>query len=259
MSEYLWQIIAILGLTSGIALISFYITNSIKIERMKIEMELRRDSSEFNAKLIPEREYLDRSIRDLYEGFAATSSQIQKLNEIVESSLQSNESVPVPDNSFERSLSLANNSNFLAGLGFNSDDIIASSNIFYLTPFTKQEEKTFDIVRKSCAELGLGLFRASEKFAGDSVLLSIIKSIVECRFVIANVNGRNPNVFYEIALAQMLEKRVILISKASENVEFNISHQSIVFYENMLELKLNLTQAIAKSGFTEINRNQKLL
>ena len=45
------------------------------------------------------------------------------------------------------------------------------------------------------------------------IIEDIWKSINEAKFLIADVTGRNPNVFYEIVVAHTIGKSVIIISQ----------------------------------------------
>lgn len=247
-----WQIFAAAALALATAAFLFFAMLSVRKQRMDAYRQ-RRDEHNFQLKLEPEREYLDERIRELYDSYASTAAQVAKLNEIVEYSLSSNPTLPSAKNSFQRSLKIAESSSFLKGIGINTSDISETNGIvFYLTSFSVQYENDFRTVRETCGELGLSVFRASEQRAQEQILTAIVRSIISSEFVIANISGRNPNVYYELAIAQMLEKRVILISSARETMEFDVKNQQILLYHGQNDLKILLTQAIARIGLSPV-------
>jgi hypothetical protein len=53
----------------------------------------------------------------------------------------------------------------------------------------------------------------------------------QSHFLIADVTGKNPNVFYEIGIAHTIGKYVIVISQKKDDVPFDIGHLRYIFYE----------------------------
>lgn len=65
-----------------------------------------------------------------------------------------------------------------------------------------------------------------------SIVENIKKEIARSTFVIADITGFNPNVFYEIGLAHALKKKVILIkNKCIGKLPFDISHLPVIVYD----------------------------
>lgn len=242
-----WQAFAIFSLAVIATGFSIYLTWQIKRDRLIILSKMRSESEDFSAALSPEREYLENQIRELYERYAHTNEQLENLNEMARLSLKSNKALPSPENSFERSLEIAKKSAFVQGLGVNTDEIIQNfGTAFVLTPFSKSEEMAFRYIREACGSMGMSAFRASEKYSRSPILNSIVASIISSDFIIANITGRNPNVFYEMAIAQMLEKRVVMISDGRSPAAFDVNHQTILIYDNPRELLNLLPQTIAR-------------
>lgn len=61
---------------------------------------------------------------------------------------------------------------------------------------------------------------------------------MESRYVIANLNGRNPNVYYELGIAQAIGKPVILIADVSsyKEIPFDLQSNRLLLYRNEGEL-----------------------
>ncbi len=59
----------------------------------------------------------------------------------------------------------------------------------------------------------------------------IWKSIREARFILAELTGRNPNVFYEIGLAHAIGKPIILLTRNQEDVPFDLKALRYRYYD----------------------------
>jgi hypothetical protein len=77
--------------------------------------------------------------------------------------------------------------------------------------------------------------RADEISSADIITDDIKRLISECKLVIAEISGFNPNVMHEIGLAQSLDKPTILICKDSfreSQIPSNIRHIRRIMYRN---------------------------
>lgn len=143
---------------------------------------------------------------------------------------------------------IVNNYEFIKSSGLEIEDLkIDDDLIFMLTPFNDIEWETFNVVRKACDKLHYKCVRGDEKNISGDILKSIIKTILEASIVIVNINGRNPNVFYELGIAHALGKKTILISKFGEELPFDVQSKNIILYKDLNELSEKITLAIIKS------------
>lgn len=65
--------------------------------------------------------------------------------------------------------------------------------------------------------------------------------------IVANIDGRNPNVFYELGIAHALGKEVILIAKSVEEVPFDIRSNKLIIYKDIQELSASLKKELTRS------------
>jgi hypothetical protein len=49
--------------------------------------------------------------------------------------------------------------------------------------------------------------------------------------LVAELTGRNPNVFYELGLAHALNKPVVLVSASQADVPFDLHHIRVIYYD----------------------------
>lgn len=144
--------------------------------------------------------------------------------------------------------------NFINKFGLKEDDFIVDSKmVFMLTPFSIEGNKVYHVTKKICSESGLSLYRGDEQHSNNDILDNIIKYIVKSRLIIANINGKNPNVFYELGIAHTLGKPVILICEADNELTnaFDIRQNNTVFYSNWDELETKLSKELVKILITD--------
>jgi hypothetical protein len=65
--------------------------------------------------------------------------------------------------------------------------------------------------------------------------------------VVADCTARNANVFYELGLAHVLGRPVILISQDSSDVPFNVRHIRVIRYEYTPRGMAAFEQQLAKA------------
>jgi hypothetical protein len=73
--------------------------------------------------------------------------------------------------------------------------------------------------------------RGDDVFGSNVVMDDITRSIRRARLIIADLTGRNPNVFYEVGIAHALNKQVLLMTQSIEDVPFDLRHRRALVYE----------------------------
>ena len=150
----------------------------------------------------------------------------------------------------EKELSINNNEStekILKNFGVDSFDFSEDKkSVFVLTPFLDKEYETFEIIKKTCVDVNLSCTRGDEVFRDKDILSHIIESIAKSSVIIANINGRNPNVFYELGICHSMGKPVILVSKNKNNLPFDIQSKNIVFYNDLTDLQAQLKNELLK-------------
>jgi hypothetical protein len=123
---------------------------------------------------------------------------------------------------------------------------------FVLMPFSLPwSEQVWDavrqIVRSAPLTPQLDCVRADDLF-GHDVLHDIVAAIQSCEVVIADITGRNPNVFYELGIAHAFGKRVVLLTQSVDDIPFDIQRFRHVIYatteEGMSRLAYGMTGAL---------------
>jgi hypothetical protein len=82
---------------------------------------------------------------------------------------------------------------------------------------------------------GLRSVRADDDiFATGKIVDQIWSGIQSAKVLVAELTGRNPNVFYELGLAHALQKPVVLVSATEKDVPFDVQHIRVIYY-NVLD------------------------
>lgn len=93
-------------------------------------------------------------------------------------------------------------------------------------PFTTIYE---DCIRPPLEDAGFKVMKADDIFApGNYVTENIWRLINRSALLVADVTGKNPNVFYELGIAHTVGRDVIIVSQKKEDVPFDI--QSLQYY-----------------------------
>lgn len=102
---------------------------------------------------------------------------------------------------------------------------------FVIMPFTpKWSACVFQTIKDVLAESGMKCIRADEQY-GHQILEDVWKGICEASLVVADVTSRNPNVYYELGIAHVLGRRVLLITQDIADIPFDTRVYRHVLYQ----------------------------
>jgi hypothetical protein len=105
---------------------------------------------------------------------------------------------------------------------------------FVLMPFSplKLSEIYEQYVRPPIEQLGLRCLRADDISKSTKIMQDIWEHINRARVVVAEMTCRNANVFYELGMAHVLGKDVILLSQSTADVPFDLAGVRHIRYED---------------------------
>ncbi len=143
---------------------------------------------------------------------------------------------------------------FFKSLGIDSSDlIIDKKSVFVLTPFVESESKTYMVIQEVCNTVGLNCRRGDEEYRKNDILAHIVTGIVRSKIIIVNINGRNPNVFYELGICHAIGKPVIIISSIKDDIPFDVMSKNIFIYKSIDSLRNQLKDELLKMYIDESN------
>ncbi len=104
---------------------------------------------------------------------------------------------------------------------------------FVMMPFAEPIGGYYKLVYEAAiAKAGLKALRADDEiFATGKIIDQIWSGISAAKVLVAELTGRNPNVFYELGLAHALDKPVVLVSANQDDVPFDLQHIRVIYYD----------------------------
>lgn len=103
---------------------------------------------------------------------------------------------------------------------------------FVMMPFGPWYDLYYkEIYVPAIKEAGFEPVRADELFSSGSVVEQIWEQINKAKILLADLTGKNPNVFYELGLAHADRKPVIFTSGILEDVPFDLRHLRVIIYD----------------------------
>lgn len=194
-------------------------------EKKRIELEMMRSS-------------LENNIYKETQRLTSDSKRFMDINHLLlESIAKLDKKITSPNN-------LTTN-RFLLSSGIENIPIEANK-VFVLTPFHNTFNPTYDAIAKVCNRVGLLCSRGDEEFIRGDVLSHILKELTSASIIIANIDGRNPNVFYELGIAHALDKDVILITSSLSEVPFDLQSQRLIIWDTLESLENLLTTTLTR-------------
>ncbi|MFA0146340.1 hypothetical protein [Vibrio lentus] len=129
---------------------------------------------------------------------------------------------------------------FLRNLGVSSNVRVDPKKVFVLTPFHPRFDSQYQVIRNTISNFGFSCVKGDDSKMSSAILSHIVSEIASSRVVVANLSGRNPNVFYELGIAHALGKPVLLVSETLDGIPFDIQSQRILTFTTENELASNL-------------------
>lgn len=97
-------------------------------------------------------------------------------------------------------------------------------------------------------EFKINCHRADKSLRPGEIITHVIENLVESELVIADLTGKNANVFYELGVRHTLSTNTILIAQDINDIPFDLRGHRIITYkfepDSMLKLKKDIQESI---------------
>jgi hypothetical protein len=104
--------------------------------------------------------------------------------------------------------------------------------VFVIMPFNAEMRPIYDDhIVNICHRLSLSVGRADDFFRAHAVMGDVWGALQHAKIIVADCTGRNANVFYEMGVAHVLGKPVILTSQNKRDIPFDIGSIRYILYE----------------------------
>lgn len=108
--------------------------------------------------------------------------------------------------------------------------------IFVLMPFDEKFNDIYKFGIKGAAEdVNAYAERVDEQIFTEGILERIFNQISKADVIVADMTGRNPNVFYEVGYAHALGKIVLLLTQNTDDIPFDLKHRQHIVYGGKIE------------------------
>ncbi|MCZ7402378.1 MAG: nucleoside 2-deoxyribosyltransferase [Candidatus Methanoperedens sp.] len=118
--------------------------------------------------------------------------------------------------------------------------------IFVLMPFDEKFNDIYEFgIQGAAKEINAYAERVDNQIFNENILDRIFNQINKADVIIADMTGRNPNVFYEVGYAHALGKIVLLLTQNTNDIPFDLKHrQHIVYAGQIATLRKSLTERL---------------
>ena len=97
------------------------------------------------------------------------------------------------------------------------------------TPIRKRADVIADLIVKPVAsESNLTILRSDRDYTPGPITPQLLKSILTARVVVADLTGRNPNVYYELAFAQSFGVPVVMLVDKTSSLPFDVKDERMI-------------------------------
>jgi nucleoside 2-deoxyribosyltransferase len=114
------------------------------------------------------------------------------------------------------------------------------NSVFILMNMDPQDDALADVhgaIRAACVEFGLEASRVDDIEHQDRITDRILERIATAEFIVADLSGEKPNVYYEVGYAHALGKRPILVRRSGTRLHFDLIVHNVPEYRNITGLR----------------------
>ncbi len=111
------------------------------------------------------------------------------------------------------------------------------------------------VVAPAAARHGLQAVRSDTISTPGIISSQIIRQIINARIVVADLTGRNPNVFYELALRHAFAKPVVQLMAVGEAIPFDVAPTRTIRYELDLDAAAEARDELTRQIGSALDKN----
>ena len=114
---------------------------------------------------------------------------------------------------------------------------VNSKTVFVIMSFNDEHRDSYYVaIHPTLKKLGFDPIRVDEIQHNNTVTKEIIEAIESSAFVVADLTGERPNVYYEVGYAHKADKEVVLLAKKGTAIHFDVAAINRIDYKDYTDL-----------------------
>ena len=105
-----------------------------------------------------------------------------------------------------------------------SDEPVDAALVAVMMPFDARFDPVYRALQDAVAAAGMTCQRVDDIWVHDHIIQDVVSLVCRASVVICDLSGRNANVFYEMGIAHVLAKDVVMITQSAQDVPFDVAH-----------------------------------
>lgn len=131
-------------------------------------------------------------------------------------------------------------------LKFPTQQLMEPDLVAVMMPFGAAFQPVYDALKAGIETAGMRCLRADDIWERDHIMDDVLSLIWRARVVVADLSGKNPNVFYETGIAHTLGRDVILVTQTLGDVPFDLRPIRTLQYLNNGEGRRSLAEGVGR-------------
>ena len=125
---------------------------------------------------------------------------------------------------------------------------------FVLMPFSAGFSDIYQLgIKQVAEENGVVAERVDEQHFSETILERVYRQIENSDFIIAEMTGMNPNVFYEVGYAHAKGKICALVTQSASDIPFDLKQHPHVIYDGSIMDLTRISHRTFRGGPDRLN------